>query len=186
MVCIKLGISLIFCRKSSQSDLGTTGNTTYQSVLLIEIQCRSFDYVWIQVVFCGDFSRLLFALQYLQHDICFILRYILCTCHVSRPFFLVLFRLYYVHALFQVAGLFSDTIIWAGWCPRNDQSSKKVKSTNISRVSAYLKPLLVQIANGVVKSDKHPECKERYRRIKARRWHKKATIAVCRMLLTAI
>ena len=32
----------------------------------------------------------------------------------------------------------------------------------------------------------YPECKERYRRIKARRGHKKAIIAVCRMLLTAI
>ena len=50
----------------------------------------------------------------------------------------------------------------------------------------YLKPLLVQIANAVIKSDKYPECRERYRRIKARRGHKKAIIAVCRMLLTAI
>lgn len=49
-----------------------------------------------------------------------------------------------------------------------------------------MKPLLVQIANSVIKSDKYPECKERYRRIKARRGHKKAIIAVCRMLLTAI
>lgn len=38
----------------------------------------------------------------------------------------------------------------------------------------------------LIKSDKYPECKERYRRIKARRGHKKAIIAVCRMLLTAI
>ena len=45
---------------------------------------------------------------------------------------------------------------------------------------------MVQIANAVIKSDKYPECKERYRRIKARRGHKKAIIAICRMLLTAI
>jgi len=75
---------------------------------------------------------------------------------------------------------------WAGCCPRNDQSNKKVKSTRISRAGCYLKPLLVQIANAVIKSDRHPECRERYRRIKARRGHKKAIIAVCRMLLTAI
>ena len=62
----------------------------------------------------------------------------------------------------------------------------KVKSTRISRAGCYLKPLLVQIANAVIKSDKYPECKDRYRRIKARRGHKKAIIAVCRMLLTAI
>ena len=63
---------------------------------------------------------------------------------------------------------------------------KIVKSTRISRAGSYLKPLLVQIANAVIKSDKYPECKERYRRIKARRGHKKAIIAICRMLLTAI
>lgn len=74
----------------------------------------------------------------------------------------------------------------AGCCPRNDQSNNKVKSTRISRAGCYLKPLLVQIANAVIKSDKYPECKERYRRIKARRGHKKAIIAICRMLLTAI
>lgn len=77
-------------------------------------------------------------------------------------------------------------VSWAGCCPRNDQSSKKVKSTRISRPGVYLKLLLVQVANAVIKSDKYPECKERYRRIKARRGHKKAIIAVCRMLLTAI
>lgn len=77
-------------------------------------------------------------------------------------------------------------VSWAGCCPRNDQSNKKVKSTRISRAGCYLKPLLVQIANAVIKSDKYPECKDRYRRIKARRGHKKAIIAVCRMLLTAI
>lgn len=77
-------------------------------------------------------------------------------------------------------------VSWAGCCPRNDQSGGKVKSTRISRAGAYLKPLLVQVANAVVTSDKYPECKERYRRIKARRGHKKAIIAVCRMLLTAI
>lgn len=77
-------------------------------------------------------------------------------------------------------------VSWAGCCPRNDQSSKKVKSTRISRAGVYLKPLLVQVANAVIKSDKYPECKERYRRIKARRGHKKAIIAICRMLLTAI
>jgi len=75
---------------------------------------------------------------------------------------------------------------WAGCCPRNDSSGGKRKSTRISRAGVYIKPLLVQVANAVVKSDKHPECKERYRRLKARRGHKKAIIAICRMLLTAI
>ena len=77
-------------------------------------------------------------------------------------------------------------VSWAGCCPRNDQSNGKVKSTRISRAGSYLKPVLVQVANAVIKSDKYPECKARYRRLKARRGHKKAIIAICRMLLTAI
>ena len=77
-------------------------------------------------------------------------------------------------------------VSWAGCCPRNDQSAQKVKSTRISRAGSYLKPILVQIANALLKSKDHPEFRERYRRIKARRGHKKAIIAVCRMLLTAI
>lgn len=79
-----------------------------------------------------------------------------------------------------------NLVSWAGCCPRNDKSSKRIKSTRISRAGTYLKPLFIQIANAVVSSKKYPECKERYRRIKARRGHKKAIIAVCRMLLTAI
>ena len=75
---------------------------------------------------------------------------------------------------------------WAGCCPRNDQSGGKRKSTRISRAGAFLKPLLVQVANAIVVSDKYPECKERYRRVKVRRGHRKAIIAICRMLLTAI
>ena len=77
-------------------------------------------------------------------------------------------------------------VSWAGCCPRNDQSNQKVKSRRISRAGSYLKPLLVQVANALSKSKKHPEFKERYHRIKSRRGHKKAIIAVCKMLLTAI
>lgn len=77
-------------------------------------------------------------------------------------------------------------VSWAGCCPRNDQSNQKVKSRRISRAGSYLKPLLVQVANALIKSRKHPEFKERYHRIKSRRGHKKAIIAVCKMLLTAI
>ena len=79
-----------------------------------------------------------------------------------------------------------NLVSWAGCCPRNDSSAKKVKSTRISRAGSYLKPLLVQIANALLKSKEHPEFKERYCRIKACRGHKKAIIALCRMLLTAI
>ena len=77
-------------------------------------------------------------------------------------------------------------VSWAGCCPRNDRSAKHVKSTRISKAGSCLKPLLVQVANAVIKSDKHPEFRERYRRIKSHRGHKKAIIAVCKMFLTAI
>ena len=77
-------------------------------------------------------------------------------------------------------------VSWAGCCPRNDSSAQKVKSTRISRAGSFLKPILVQIANALIKSKDHLEFQERYRRIKARRGHKKAIVALCRMLLTAI
>ena len=75
---------------------------------------------------------------------------------------------------------------WAGCCPRNDKSGRKIKSTRISRAGSYFKPVLMQVANALIKSKKHPEFTTRYRRIKARRGHKKAIIAICRMILTAI
>ena len=77
-------------------------------------------------------------------------------------------------------------VSWAGCCPRNDQSNKKIKSTRISHAGSYFKPILVQVANALIRSTKHPEFTNRYRRIKARRGHKKAIIAICRMILTAI
>lgn len=43
-------------------------------------------------------------------------------------------------------------ISWAGCCPRNDSSAQKVKSTKISRADSFLEPILVQIANALIKS----------------------------------
>ena len=79
-----------------------------------------------------------------------------------------------------------NPVSWAGCCPSNDQSNRKIKSTGISRAGSCFKPVLVQVANALIKSKKHPEFATRYRRIKARRGHKKAIIAICRMILTAI
>lgn len=75
---------------------------------------------------------------------------------------------------------------WAGLTPQNNESAGKKKTTRISRAGAYLKPLLVQCANAVVTSKKHPEIRNRYLALRKRRGHKKAIIAVARMLLTAI
>jgi len=75
---------------------------------------------------------------------------------------------------------------WAGLTPQNDSSAGKKKTTRISRAGVYIKPLLVQCANAAIKSNKHPEIRSRYNSIKKRRGHKKAIIAIARMLLTAI
>ncbi len=75
-----------------------------------------------------------------------------------------------------------NLVSWAGCYPRNDQSNQKVKSTRISRADSYFKPVLVQIVNVLIKSKKHPEITTHYRRIRARRGHKKAIIAICCML----
>jgi transposase len=79
-----------------------------------------------------------------------------------------------------------NLVSWAGCCPRNDKSAKHVKSTRIAAAGSFLKPILVQVANALIKSTKHPEFTERYRRIKSHRGHKKAMIALCKMFLTAI
>lgn len=75
---------------------------------------------------------------------------------------------------------------WAGLTPTNNESAGKKKSVRISRAGCYIKPLLVQCATAVVKSEKHPEIRNRYLKLKKRRGHKRAIIAIARMLLTAI
>jgi len=75
---------------------------------------------------------------------------------------------------------------WAGLAPQCNESGGKKKSSRISRAGVYIKPLLIQCANAVVKSNKHPEIRNRYLSIKKRRGHKKAVVAIARMLLTAI
>ncbi|MDR2042859.1 MAG: IS110 family transposase [Clostridium sp.] len=75
---------------------------------------------------------------------------------------------------------------WAGLTPQNDQSAGKKKTTRVSRAGVYLKPLLVQCALCAIRSKANPEIANRYNAIKKRRGHKKAIIAIARMLLTAI
>ena len=75
---------------------------------------------------------------------------------------------------------------WAGVAPQSNESGGKKKSSRVSRAGVYIKPLLVQCANAAVKSNKHPEIKNRYQAIKKRRGHKRAIIAIARMLLIAV
>lgn len=75
---------------------------------------------------------------------------------------------------------------WAGLTPTNNESAGKEKSVRVSKAGCHIKPLLVQCANAVVTSKKHPEIRNRYLCLKKRRGHKKAIIAIARMLLTAL
>lgn len=75
---------------------------------------------------------------------------------------------------------------WAGLTPQNNESAGKKKTTRISRAGAYLKPLLVQCALCAIRKKSNPEIHGRYLSIKKRRGHKKAIIAIARMMLTAI
>lgn len=75
---------------------------------------------------------------------------------------------------------------WAGLTPTNNESADKKKSVRISKAGQFLKPLLVQCAHAIVKSDKYPEFKNKYLRLKKRRGYTKAIIAIARMILTII
>ena len=75
---------------------------------------------------------------------------------------------------------------WAGLAPANNESANKKKSVRISKAGIYLKPLLVQCALSAIKSNTQPYYKVKYERIKKRRGHKKAIIAIARMILTSI
>lgn len=74
---------------------------------------------------------------------------------------------------------------WAGRSPANNESAKKKKSVRISKAGQYLKPLLVQCALAAIK-DKESYFGLKYSRIKKHRGHKKAIIAIARMLLVSI
>ena len=75
---------------------------------------------------------------------------------------------------------------WAGLTPQNNESAGKKKTTRINRAGAYIKPLLVQCANNAIRCKANSEIRNRYLALKKRRGHKKAIIAISRMLLTAI
>jgi transposase len=75
---------------------------------------------------------------------------------------------------------------WTGLVPAQDESAGKKKSTRIRRVGQFLKPLLVQCALAAAKSKDEPYFAVKYQRIKKRRGHKKAIVAIARMMLCCI
>jgi transposase len=77
-------------------------------------------------------------------------------------------------------------VSWAGLAPTNNQSAGKKKSVRISKAGQFLKPLLVQCVLAAVKDKNQPYFAIKYENIKKRRGHKKAIIAVARMMLTCV
>jgi len=75
---------------------------------------------------------------------------------------------------------------WCGLAPSNNESAGKKKSVRIAKAGAYLKPIMVQCALAAIKSKKQPYFAIKYGRIKKRRGHKKAIIAIARMMMVCI
>ena len=75
---------------------------------------------------------------------------------------------------------------WAGLTPQNNESAGKKKSVHISRAGVYLKPLLVECANNAIKDKDNTYFKIKYDRIKKRRGHKRAIVAIARMMLACV
>ena len=68
----------------------------------------------------------------------------------------------------------------------HNESAGKKHSTKIMKAGAYLKPLMVQCALAAIACKKNPYFAIKYRRIKSRRGHKKAIIAIARMMMVSI
>lgn len=75
---------------------------------------------------------------------------------------------------------------WCGLAPRNNESASKKHSTKIMNAGTYLKPMIVQCALAAIACKKQPYFAIKYRRIKYRRGHKKAIIAIARMMMVCI
>jgi len=75
---------------------------------------------------------------------------------------------------------------WCGLSPSNNESAGKKKSVRIAKAGAYLKPMMVQCALAAIKSKKQPYFAIKYGRIKKRRGHKKAIIAIARIMMVCI
>ena len=74
---------------------------------------------------------------------------------------------------------------WAGLTPRCKESAGKKQSVRILKAGQYIKPLLVECALNAIKDKSCPYIKARYDSIKKRRGHKKAIIAIARLLLVS-
>lgn len=75
---------------------------------------------------------------------------------------------------------------WCGLAPASNESAGKKKSTRIASAGEYLKPMMVQCALAAIKCKSQPYFAIKYSRIRKRRGHKKAIIAIARMMMVSI
>lgn len=78
----------------------------------------------------------------------------------------------------------SQLVSWAGICPGNNQSAGKRKSGRITKGNVYLKTALVEAANAAARA-KGTYLRDKFYRLKARRGHKRALVAVAHKMLVA-
>lgn len=74
---------------------------------------------------------------------------------------------------------------WAGLAPGNDESAGRQRSGRTRKGNVWLRTILVQAAQAAAHT-KHTALAARYRRIAARRGHKKAIVALAHALLVII
>jgi transposase len=73
---------------------------------------------------------------------------------------------------------------WAGVCPGNDESAGKRRSGRTTKGSKWLRAALVEAAKAASRS-RDTYLAAQYQRLRARRGHNKATIAIAHSMLTA-
>jgi transposase len=73
---------------------------------------------------------------------------------------------------------------WAGFCPRNDESAGKRRSTRVRKGAPWLKTTLISAAWAAVRV-KDSYLQAQFHRLRARRGAKKAILAVAASMLTA-
>jgi len=74
---------------------------------------------------------------------------------------------------------------WAGLCPGNHESAGRKKKIGSRKGNPYLKCLMVQVATAAVKTN-GTYYQAKYQRLAKRRGHKRAIVAIARMILVTI
>jgi transposase len=79
----------------------------------------------------------------------------------------------------------SQLASWAGVCPGNNESAGKRKNSRIPKGNVYLKPALVEAAQGAAKA-KRTYLRDKFYCLKARRGYKRAAVAIAHKILVSI